>query len=95
MQIKFLGNYTKLKRCVSRTRLKGEWRDLENRHKQYRTGGGAVLNWWQATGTITFQGHGSAAKHLEQAFIAVASAKGRIETKNLTSLAAGREENDT
>ena len=95
MSLKFLGNYSKLKKCVSRTGFDGEWRDLKNRHKQYRTGDGGILNWWQATGTITFQGHGSAAKHLEQAFIAVASAKGRIETKNSTSPADGRNENQT
>lgn len=93
MQLKFRGNYAKLRKCVSRTRLNGQWRELKNRHKQYRTNDGGILNWWEATGTITFQGHGSAAKHLEQAFIAVSSAKGRIKPKNSRSPADRRDEN--
>jgi hypothetical protein len=79
MQLKFLGNYAKLQMCVSRTRLDGKWRELENRHKQYRTNDGGILNWWEATGTITFQGHNLAARQeLTQAFVAVASARRRL-----------------
>jgi hypothetical protein len=86
MSLKFRGNYSKLKKSVLRTGFDGEWRDLKNHHKQYRTDDGGILNWWKTSGTITFQGHGSAANQLEEAFIAVASAKGRIETDRCRSL---------
>ena len=79
MSLKFRGNYSKLKKCVLLTDIDGKWRELENRHKQYRTDDGGILNWWEATGTITFQGHGSAARQLEQAFIAVASKREAVE----------------
>jgi hypothetical protein len=79
MRLKFLGNYSKLQKCVSRTRLDGKWRMLKYGQKQYRTHDGGYLNWWEGTGTITFQGHNLAAKEeLTQAFIAVASARRRL-----------------
>jgi hypothetical protein len=95
MTLRFRGDYSKLKKCVLRTGFHGKWRNLENNHKQYRTDDGGILNWWETSGTITFQGHGSAGKHLEQAFIAVASGKGRIETKNSRSPAARADEDDS
>jgi hypothetical protein len=79
MQLKFLGTYAKLQGCMSRTRLDGKWRELKYGQKQYRTDDGGYLNWWEGTGTITFQGHNSAAREeLTEAFIAVASAKKRL-----------------
>jgi len=66
-----------MQKYVSRTGLAGKWRDLKYGQKQYRTDKGGVLNWWETTGTITFQGLKTAAKEeLEQAFIA--SAKKRL-----------------
>jgi hypothetical protein len=77
MTIKFTGSYAKLKKCVSRTGLPGKWRDLMYGQRQFRTNKGGGLNWWETTGTITFQGLRTAAKEeLEQAFIA--SAKKRL-----------------
>ena len=66
-----------MQKYVSRTGLAGKWRDLKYGQKQYRTDKGGVLNWWETSGTITFQGLKTAAKEeLEQAFIA--SAKKRL-----------------
>jgi hypothetical protein len=93
MTLKFRG-YDKLQKCVSRTGFDGEWSNLEDQQKQYRTTDGGILNWWRSTGTISFQGRQSAARQLEKAFIAVASAKGRIETKDSRSLADRRDENE-
>lgn len=79
MKLKFVGNYAKLQMCVSRTRLDGEWRNLKYGQMQYRTNDGGYLNWWEGTGTITFQGHNLAAREeLTEAFIDVASAKRRL-----------------
>lgn len=44
--------------------LDGEWRDLGNQ-KQYFMENGAVLNFWESTGTVNFQGPVPAAKKLE------------------------------
>jgi hypothetical protein len=94
MTLKFRGTYAKLQKCVSRTGFDGEWSNLKDQQKQYRTTDGGILNWWRSTGTISFQGRESAARQLEKAFIAVASAKGRIETKDSRSLADRRDENE-
>ena len=50
MTLKFLGHYTRLRKCVSRTGVAGHWRELKNGHKQFRTTGGAILNWWGVIG---------------------------------------------
>jgi hypothetical protein len=60
------GTYAELKHRVLLTGIRGVWRDLGN-HKQYRAKNGAVLNWWESTGTITFQGRRLATQKLEVA----------------------------
>jgi hypothetical protein len=82
MQLKFCGNYAKLQKCVSRTRLGGKWRELKNNHKQFRTYDNGILNWWESRGTITFQGEESAAIELERSFTKIASAKGLLHSKH-------------
>ena len=77
MKLRFLGDKKKIERCVSRTGIKGQWCELENGKKQYRTVDGAFLNWWPS-GTILFQGRGPGMQ-FEQAFTSIASAKGRLE----------------
>jgi hypothetical protein len=79
MQLKFVGNYTKLKNCVASTLLDGKWRMSKSGNMQYRTDDGGYLNWRKTTGTITFQGPNLAAREeLTQAFIDVASARRRL-----------------
>jgi len=79
MSLGFEGNYAKLQKCVTRTDFAGQWRKLKNGHKQFRTEGGAILNWWKSTGTIQFQGQDPGMK-FEGAFISAASAKKRLES---------------
>ena len=92
MTLKFLGDYVKLKKCVSRTGVLGHWRELKNGHKQFRTKGGAVLNWWESSRTIHFQGRDPAMK-FERDFIA--SAKGRLKQKGSEHLQDLQEEDTT
>jgi hypothetical protein len=66
MNNKIPETYAELKHRVLLTGIHGGWRDLGNQ-KQYRAKNGAILNWWDSTGTITFQGQGLAAKKLEVA----------------------------
>ena len=68
----FLGTYAALQDEVKLTGIAGEWRDLGN-HKQFRADTGAVLNWWQSTGTISFQGF--AAEELRRSFFGLQRAK--------------------
>jgi hypothetical protein len=92
MALQFLGDYAKLKKCVSRTGVTGEWRELKNGHKQFRTKGGAIINWWVSTSTIQFQGRDPEMK-FERAFIA--SANGRLKQKGSEHLQDLQEENAT
>jgi hypothetical protein len=79
MQLKFVGNYAKLKNCVANTLLDGKWRMLKSGNMQYLTNDGGYLNWRKTTGTITFRGSNSIAKEeLTQAFIDVASERRRL-----------------
>jgi hypothetical protein len=92
MTLRFLGDYTKLKKCVSRTGVTGGWRELKNGHKQFRTKGGAILNWWESTKTVLFQGQDPGMK-FERRFIA--SAKGRLKQKGSEHVHDLQEEDTT
>jgi hypothetical protein len=60
-QLHCSGTYAGLPEDVEQlTEINGTWRDLGN-HKQFRAETGAILNWWQSTGTISFQGPALAA----------------------------------
>ncbi len=52
----FLGTFDELKKKVEQTKLSGEWKHLSNEQKQFKTKNGAILNWWESKGTVTFQG---------------------------------------
>lgn len=63
-QIITCGNFKVLRYAVKRTGIPGEWTKDENQY-QFRATGGAVLNYWKSTGTITFQGPELAAAELK------------------------------
>ena len=46
MKLRFLGDVKKLEKCVSRTGITGEWREIPKHQVQYRTDDDAILNWW-------------------------------------------------
>jgi hypothetical protein len=81
MSLKFRGSYGKLRKCVGRTECEGVWRDLPNGQKQYRTDNGAILNWWESSGTINFQGR-DPGRSFEKAIIAAVEAKGHLARKD-------------
>jgi hypothetical protein len=66
--MKFTRKFPALDSIMMRTGIKGKWRRGEN-YNQYRANSGAVLNWWESTGTITFQGPEAAAEKLKKAFV--------------------------
>jgi uncharacterized protein YjiS (DUF1127 family) len=82
MSLKFRGSFSKLQKCVAHTQFYGVWRKLPSGHRQYRTNDGAILNWWQSSGTINFQGT-DPGRTFENAFIAEAEAKGRLIGKDV------------
>lgn len=45
-----------LKQAVEMTGASGEWLDKGNGYLQFRANDGAVLNWWQNSGTLNLQG---------------------------------------
>ena len=84
MALTFLGDLVKLKKCVSRTGINGQWRELENHQVQYRTDDNAILNWWESTGTVAFQGRKSAVEKLKKLFVRAARGKGLLKGKQDT-----------
>ncbi len=84
MKLKFLGSDANLRKCVSRTGVAGLWREIKGHQIQYRTDDGALLNWWESTGTVTFQGRRQAIRKLRGPFVRAASRKGLLVDKSAT-----------
>jgi hypothetical protein len=72
MKRRFLGDFKKLEKCVSKTVIIGQWREIPNHQVQYRTDEDAIPNWWESTGTVAFQGPKLAVKKLKMAFVRIA-----------------------
>jgi predicted nucleotide-binding protein len=63
---KFLGTCEELKAKVNQVGIIGEWKeDLPNGQKQFKARNGAILNWWETTGKLLYQGEQKAANDLE------------------------------
>lgn len=56
MTNRFNGTYQELKHKVVLTSISGEWKELSNGQKQYKTETGVCLNWWETTKTLSIQG---------------------------------------
>jgi hypothetical protein len=75
---KFQGSYADLRECVARTGFVGKWRDLRY-YKQFRNDeDDAVLNFYESTGTVNFQGPALAAKAFEAALLRATDSDGAI-----------------
>jgi hypothetical protein len=74
VEMKIRGSVKKLQKCVARTKVGGAWHEFPNGHWQFRTHDGAILNWWESSGTVNFQGK-DRGRAFEKAFIAAAEAK--------------------
>ena len=68
---KFRGTYQDLQDKVLLTGINGEWKELNNGQKQYKTEDGATLNWWETSKTIQFQGSDDVKSEFETAFNSV------------------------
>jgi len=71
---KFRGTYQELQNRISLTGIAGEWEDRGNL-KQYRAHDGAILNFWESTGTVYFDR--DPGKQFEQACLRAAGRKGQ------------------
>ena len=69
MRPKFYGNIVQLMAVVQATGAGGEWRELLDGHYQFRGDDGAVLNWWETTRTVSFQGAACSARRLQEALL--------------------------
>jgi hypothetical protein len=65
---KFTGSYQDLQDKVLLTGIDGEWREINDNHKQYKAETGAVLNWWVSSKTIQFQDGKDTGARFEAAF---------------------------
>lgn len=65
---KFRGTYQDLQDKVLLTGINGEWKELNNGQKQYKTEDGATLNWWESSKTVQFQGANDVKLEFENAF---------------------------
>ena len=55
MGLRFDGEFGDLQRLVRDLKCKGEWKEVQN-GAQFRSKDGAIINWFQTTGTINVQG---------------------------------------
>lgn len=55
--MKYAHGYAALKKDVGYLNVKGSWQlRRDGRHRQYRAESGEILNYWESTGTVSFQG---------------------------------------
>lgn len=67
---KFLGDYVTLQAKVAQLGLAGTWTEHNNgNQKQYKARTGAVLNWYESTGSITFGGAQAEKEKLQASLI--------------------------
>jgi hypothetical protein len=64
---KFKGTFDELQALVEQTGIPGEW-ESEGVKRTFRTWENGVLNWWESTKTIQFQGKAAAWSALENEF---------------------------
>jgi hypothetical protein len=69
MRPKFHGNIVQLMAVVQATGAGGQWRELLEGHYQFRGDDGAVLNWWETTRRVSFQGAACSARRLQAALL--------------------------
>jgi len=72
MANKFTGTYQELQNKVALTGFCGQWKELPNGQKQFKTETGICLNWWETKKTIMIQGpDGENKQRFEDAFYKV------------------------
>jgi protein gp37 len=62
------GDFKAVRKIIALTGIKGEWMKTKHNY-QFRAPGGAILNYWKSTGTITFQGPELAEAELKAMFL--------------------------
>jgi hypothetical protein len=55
-KIRFAGSFEQLRRIVERTGISGDWEYMPADYLRYLCHDSAILNWWESTGTVSFQG---------------------------------------
>src|SRR5882762_2943402 len=53
---KFFGKIEELQALIAEVGCEGQWEELPNQVFQFTTPEGGVVNWWQKTKTVQFQG---------------------------------------
>ena len=76
MSIIFTGRLKKLKKLVGHIEPDGEWRALDHGGSQYRSDEGVLLNYWEVSGKLYFQGKEPATDVLKRKFLGRAQRKG-------------------
>src|SRR2546426_1046883 len=66
---KFLGKIEELQKLTADLGFEGEWQELPNQLYQFTTSDRAVLNWFQTTKTVQFQGPKAEKANLERQVI--------------------------
>ena len=56
MTTKFEGTFEEFKAIVEKTGIKGEWQEGGGKFT-FRSKQGGILNWWESSGTIQYQGN--------------------------------------
>ena len=67
----FHGTFEELKAVLASTGIQGDWQSDGNGKHSFRARNKAVMNWWEAKGTINIQGQAQGKHELETAYDAV------------------------
>ena len=86
----FKGSFEDLQAAVAKLPCTGKWSDIEH-GKQFRTDEGSMLNWFTASGKITFQGPSAAKTKLQELFTGVPATKPVLLAHPPAAAAASKE----
>ena len=84
LMTKFLGKIDELQKLIGDIGCDGEWEELPNQLYRFTSSEGAILNWYQTTKTVQFQGPKAPKSALEDQVVS-AIAEWKPEPKSKTA----------
>lgn len=91
MQLKFNGAIVELKNAVKTTGIQGKWQADRTGKHTFRSDEGGILNWWQTSKTVQFQGKADGKSSLEQSVGKLLARKKCIAKPTRTAAEKGSE----
>jgi hypothetical protein len=68
MSAKFYGKYRQLSKIIANSNYLGAWlKEIPASRRTFKFNNGAIMTWWESTGTVQFQGPSEAKEEIQAA----------------------------